>query len=88
MLNAVQAADPAGPVRVRVVADTLGPVFVPGRVELGHPVRIRVIDDGPGIAPEDIQPGALIHAIGTALRSTFVGFSIALVGVWAKAGPS
>ena len=41
-----------------------------------------------GIAPEDIQPGPLIHAIGTALRSTFVGFSIALVGVWAKAGPS
>ena len=41
-----------------------------------------------GIAPEDIQPGPLIHALGTALRSTFVGFSIALVGVWAKAEPS
>ncbi len=55
VLNAVQAADGAVPVRVRVVADTLGPVFVPGSVELGHPVRIRVIDDGPGIEAEDMS---------------------------------
>lgn len=55
VLNAVQAADEAVPVRVRVVADTLGPVFVPGSVELGHPVRIRVIDDGPGIEAEDMS---------------------------------
>lgn len=55
VLNAVQAADEAGSVHVRVVADTLGPVFVPGSVELGHPVRIRVIDDGPGIEPEDMS---------------------------------
>lgn len=41
-----------------------------------------------GISPEDIEPGPLVHALGTALRSTFVGFSIALVGVWAKAKPS
>jgi hypothetical protein len=41
-----------------------------------------------GIAPEQIEPGPLVHALGTALRSTFVGFSIALVGVWAKAPPS
>lgn len=55
VLNAVQAADEAASVRVRVVADTLGPVFVPGSVELGHPVRIRVIDDGPGIEAEDMS---------------------------------
>ncbi len=41
-----------------------------------------------GISPEDIEPGSLVHALGTALRSTFVGFSIALVGVWTKAKPS
>lgn len=39
-----------------------------------------------GISPEEIQPGALVQALGMALRSTFVGFAIALVGVWAKAG--
>ena len=55
VLNAVQADSEARPVRVRVVADTLGPVFVPGRAQLGHPVRIRVIDDGPGIEPEDMS---------------------------------
>jgi hypothetical protein len=41
-----------------------------------------------GIAPEDIEPGALVNALGMALRSTFVGFAIALVGVWAKVDPS
>jgi len=41
-----------------------------------------------GIAPDQIEPGALVHALGMALRSTFVGFSIALVGVWAKAEPA
>lgn len=41
-----------------------------------------------GISPEDIEPGPLVHSLGRALRSTFVGFSIALVGVWAKAKPS
>ncbi len=54
VLNAVQAGDGERPVRVKVVADTFGPVFVPGRAEMGHPVRIRVIDDGPGIEPEDM----------------------------------
>lgn len=40
-----------------------------------------------GISPEEIEPGPLIHALGAALRSSFVGFAIALVGVWAKATP-
>ena len=37
-----------------------------------------------GISPEQIEPGPLVHSLGRALRSTFVGFSIGLVGVWAK----
>lgn len=53
MLNAVQVSQPE-PVTVRVVADALGPDLVPADVASGIPVRIRVMDDGPGIAPEDI----------------------------------
>jgi signal transduction histidine kinase len=30
-------------------------MFVRGRPELGEPVRIRVIDDGPGIDPDDMS---------------------------------
>ena len=41
-------------VTVRVVADALRPELVPSEVSLGHPVRIRVIDDGPGIEAEDL----------------------------------
>jgi hypothetical protein len=37
-----------------------------------------------GLSPEQIEPGPLVHALGTALRSSFVGFGIALVGVWTK----
>ncbi len=55
ILNAVQVGAPHRPVRVRIVADSLGPMFVPGRPELGEPVRIRVIDDGPGIDPDDMS---------------------------------
>ena len=40
-----------------------------------------------GLSPEELQPGPLVHSLGRALRSSFVGFSIALVGVWAKARP-
>ncbi len=41
-----------------------------------------------GISPEDMEPGPLLHALGTALRSSFLGFGIALVGVWIRdAGP-
>ena len=41
-----------------------------------------------GIAPDELEPGPLVHGLGTALRSSFVGFAIALVGVWTKARPS
>jgi len=36
------------------VADALRPDLVPGEISLGNPVRIRVIDDGPGIEAEDL----------------------------------
>ncbi len=39
-----------------------------------------------GLGPDELQPGPLIHSLGTALRSSFVGFAIALVGVWIRAG--
>jgi len=54
VLNAVQVGDPTASVRVRVVADALRPDLVPGEISLGNPVRIRVIDDGPGIEAEDL----------------------------------
>ena len=41
-----------------------------------------------GLTPEELEPGPLVHSLGAALRSSFVGFAIALVGVWAKARPS
>ena len=41
-----------------------------------------------GISPEELEPGPLVHALGAALRSTFVGFAIALVGGWVRARPS
>jgi hypothetical protein len=41
-----------------------------------------------GISPEQIEPGPLVHGLGVALRSTAVGFAIALVGVWTRARPS
>jgi hypothetical protein len=37
------------------------------------------------LTPEEMEPGPLVHSLGAALRSSFVGFAIALVGVWAKA---
>ncbi len=40
-----------------------------------------------GIAPEQVEAGPLLHALGTALRSSFLGFGIALVGVWTRDGP-
>ncbi len=54
VLNAVQVSDPSGSVTVHILADALSPEFTPARISSGMPVRIRVIDDGPGIAPEDI----------------------------------
>ncbi len=41
-----------------------------------------------GLSPDELQPGPLVHSLGTALRSSFVGFLIALVGVWAKERPT
>jgi len=41
-----------------------------------------------GLSPEELQPGPLVHSLGIALRSSLVGFGIALVGVWAKARPA
>ena len=40
-----------------------------------------------GLEPGNLQPGPLVHALGTALRSSFVGFGIALVGVWTRESP-
>jgi hypothetical protein len=37
-----------------------------------------------GLDPGDMQPGPLVHALGSALRSSLVGFGIALVGVWTR----
>ena len=41
-----------------------------------------------GLSPDELEPGPLVHSLGTALRSSFVGFGIALVGVWVKARPA
>jgi len=41
-----------------------------------------------GLSPDALEPGPLVHSLGTALRSSFVGFSIALVGVWVRALPA
>ena len=41
-----------------------------------------------GLSPEELEPGPLVHSLGTALRSSFVGFGIALVGVWARSRTS
>ncbi len=53
LLNAVQVGDPAEPVTVRVIADALSSGAVPSGLPSSMPVRIRVIDDGPGIDPVD-----------------------------------
>jgi len=54
VLNALQVGDPENPVHVRIISDSLRPDLVPGEIALGNPVRIRVIDDGPGIDPDDL----------------------------------
>ncbi len=41
-----------------------------------------------GLSPEELEPGPLVYSLGRALRSSFVGFAIALVGVWTRARPS
>ena len=37
-----------------------------------------------GVSPDALEPAPLVRGLGAALRSTFVGFAIALVGVWLK----
>jgi two-component system sensor histidine kinase PilS (NtrC family) len=54
LLNAVQVSDPESSVEVRVLADALSPDVEPTGLGAWMPVRIRVIDDGPGIDPDDI----------------------------------
>ena len=55
VLNAVQVGDPSENVHIQIIADALRPDMVPNEMSLGVPVRIRVIDDGPGIEPEDLS---------------------------------
>jgi hypothetical protein len=37
-----------------------------------------------GLSPDELEPGPLILSLGSALRSSLVGFTIALIGVWAR----
>ncbi len=37
------------------------------------------------LSPEALEPGPLVQSLGRALRSSFVGFGIALIGVWTQA---
>jgi hypothetical protein len=37
-----------------------------------------------GVSPTELEPAPLVRGLGAALRSTFVGFAIALVGVWLR----
>lgn len=55
LLNAVQVQGPDASPRIRIVADELRPDLLPSEVSLGSPVRLRVIDDGPGIPEEDLE---------------------------------
>lgn len=55
VLNAVQVGAEDPPVTVRIVADTLRPDAAMHDPSLSEPVRIRVIDDGPGVDPDDLQ---------------------------------
>jgi len=36
------------------------------------------------LSPDEIEPAALLHGLGTALRSSVVGFVIVLLGVWVR----
>ena len=55
ILNAVQIGRTHAGLEIQVVVDSLRPALVPPEVALGRPVRIRVIDNGPGIAAGDID---------------------------------
>ena len=38
------------------------------------------------MGPGELEAGSLIHSLGTALRSSSLGFGVALVGVWTRVG--
>lgn len=51
LLNAVQVTAPFRDPQVDVVLDELRPDLLPATIHLGAPVRIRVLDNGPGLPP-------------------------------------
>ncbi len=55
ILNAAQMGRTQAELEIKVVVDSLRPALVPAEVALGRPVRIRVIDNGPGIAARDLD---------------------------------
>lgn len=55
LLNAVQMTAPVREPKVDVVLDELRPDLVPATIHLGTPVRIRVLDNGPGIPPGELD---------------------------------
>lgn len=55
LLNAVQMTAPLRTPEIDVVLDELRPDLVPATIHLGAPVRIRVLDNGPGIPPEEFD---------------------------------
>jgi PAS domain S-box-containing protein len=85
ILNAVQAAEPGHPPTVRVLADDLPLEEVPGDVALGSPVRIRVVDDGPGIPADRL--GWIFEPFHTGRQGgSGLGLSIAQRAVEAHGG--
>ncbi len=55
ILNAAQVGRTRPDLEITVVVDSLRPALVPAEVALGRPVRIRVMDNGPGIAAQDLD---------------------------------
>lgn len=55
LLNAVQMTAPVRDPEIDVVLDELRPDLLPATIHLGTPVRIRVLDNGPGIPPGEMD---------------------------------
>jgi two-component system sensor histidine kinase PilS (NtrC family) len=55
VLNAVQAAVPGRKTKVEVEVFSEGDDFVPEELDIPNPVLLRVSDNGPGIAEEDLK---------------------------------